>query len=1445
MPRFRFALALVFVLATALAPAGGEPDPVSSEVTIAFFGDQGLGGDAEAVLALVRDEGADAVIHAGDFDYEDDPAAWNAQIDAFLGPDFPYFASAGNHDEGRFHGPGGYQEVLAARMNRLGIPWEGDLGVRSSFHFRDVFIVLTAPGSFGNGDLVHAPYIRDALAADDSVWSISAWHKNMRAMQVGGKSDETGWGVYEESRRGGAIVATAHEHSYSRTHLLADVQNQVVASTEPPLVLAADDPLTPEDEGRSFVFVSGLGGHSIRDQELDGPWWASVYTSDQGARSGALFGVFNYQGDPNLARFYFKDVTGQIVDDFFVTSSLVPAPPSLRIEDAVVAEGDSGSSEVALRVTLQHGSGEEVAVDYATVDGGAVAGADYESVSGRLVFSGDVTEHLVRVPVRGDTSDEGDESFFVELSAPEGAIVARARGEVAILDDDAAPTPLRLEVDTLGSGIVTLDPPGGVYPPGTPVKLTAVAAPGHAFTGWDGDLAGTANPATLLLDRDLRVGAHFSALEPSLLEVESGTAASQGSVTTAAPLVAADDDLYLAAISFKPNVAVTGVSGLGLVWSPLGAQCAGRSQTGVAVWQARGRPTADGAVTATFAEPPLNSVLTVSRYSGVGGVVRAASANSVGAAGACAGGTDGDAYALAFGTATSRSLVYVAAAARHRDHLPGPGFVERAQIFAGSAGNVAGISVADFRAGAPAPAPVAGRFSGTVDWAVVALEIPVAAPFHLGVAPSSGGSVGVDPPFDAFVPGATVTLTATPEPDHRFVGWSGDLAGAENPATLVMDSDKLVGATFARQLDVITRAAASQGSIEIDPPGGVYDEGTTVTLTAVPNPGHRFTGWSGSLTGLDNPAALVVDSTEFVIAGFVSQFTVSVAPGSGGSVVLDPPGGLYDDGSSVTLTAVPDAHHRFGGWSGVLAGQGNPATLVVEADEAITASFVPLVNLRVLPTAGGSVALDPPGGVYDQGTAVTLTALPDPRYGFTGWSGALTGSANPATLVVDRDQAVVASFVPLFSVDVEPALGGSVALDPPGGLYVQGTTVELTALPDPGYRFTGWSGALTGSANPATLVVDRDRSVGASFANLLNLMVAPAVGGSVSLDPPGGLYLPGTTVTLTALPDPGHRFTGWSGALTGSANPATLVVDRDQAVGAGFVPFLRVDVEPAVGGSVALDPPGGLYDPGTLVTLTATPAAGGIFAGWEGDLAGAGNPASVVVDRDLQVGARFLVPASLQEFESGTSAESGSVSTSAPLTAAEGHLYLAAIAFKPNVAVTGVSGLGLVWSPVRVQCAGRSQTGLAVWQARGQASGDEIVTATLSTAARNAILAVSRYANADALDVAGAMSANSLGVAGACEGGVDQDAYALEMNTTTPGGLVYVAAAMRQRDHLPGSAYAERFELYRGTAGAVAGLSLADLRTDAPGPIAVQGRFDALVDWALVALEIPASPAAP
>jgi len=304
-----------------------ESQVVPPNFKVAFIGDQGLGPNATSVLQLIQSEDSDMVLHQGDFDYTDNPDAWDQQINDILGNDFPYFASIGNHDLLVWDG---YQQKLNERLAKIsGATCSGNLGVQSSCTYQGLFFILSGAGTNGSG---HDIFIKDQLSKDDSIWRICSWHKNMNKMQLGEKPNDSGWEVYEECRRGGAIIATGNEHSYSRTKTLINVENQIIDPewTEPTKLRV--------QKGSTFVFVSGLGGHSIRNQDrclpITFPYgcngeWASIYTSDQGANYGALFCSFHVDGQPNKARCYFKDIDGTIPDEFTVisfvdnTSSLV------------------------------------------------------------------------------------------------------------------------------------------------------------------------------------------------------------------------------------------------------------------------------------------------------------------------------------------------------------------------------------------------------------------------------------------------------------------------------------------------------------------------------------------------------------------------------------------------------------------------------------------------------------------------------------------------------------------------------------------------------------------------------------------------------------------------------------------------------------------------------------------------------------------------------------------------------------------------------------------------------------------------------------------------------------------------------------------------------------------------------------------------------------------
>jgi hypothetical protein len=100
-------------------------------------------------------------------------------------------------------------------------------------------------------------------------------------------------------------------------------------------------------------------------------------------------------------------------------------------------------------------------------------------------------------------------------------------------------------------------------------------------------------------------------------------------------------------------------------------------------------------------------------------------------------------------------------------------------------------------------------------------------------------------------------------------------------------------------------------------------------------------------------------------------------------------------------------------------------------------------------------------------------------------------------------------------------------------------------------------------------------------------------------------------------------------------------------------------------------------------------------------------------------------------------------------------------------------------------------------------------------------------------------SGNTLGASGACGGGADADAYALELDTTDANSLVQVWVAMRQQEHFPGAGFAERMEIHQGSrSGDEAGLALAEGVPGAATRVSLAGNFSSSVDWAVVAMEI-------
>ena len=115
----------------------------------------------------------------------------------------------------------------------------------------------------------------------------------------------------------------------------------------------------------------------------------------------------------------------------------VQGPGALAVADARASE--RADAALTFEVTLDRPAPETVTVDYATVDGTATAGEDYDAASGTLELAAGETSKTIAVAVHADTEDEGEETLVLRLSDPSGARIEDGEATGTILDRDPLP----------------------------------------------------------------------------------------------------------------------------------------------------------------------------------------------------------------------------------------------------------------------------------------------------------------------------------------------------------------------------------------------------------------------------------------------------------------------------------------------------------------------------------------------------------------------------------------------------------------------------------------------------------------------------------------------------------------------------------------------------------------------------------------------------------------------------------------------------------------------------------------------------------------------------------------------------------------------------------------------------------------------------------------------
>jgi uncharacterized repeat protein (TIGR02543 family) len=341
--------------------------------------------------------------------------------------------------------------------------------------------------------------------------------------------------------------------------------------------------------------------------------------------------------------------------------------------------------------------------------------------------------------------------------------------------------------------------------------------------------------------------------------------------------------------------------------------------------------------------------------------------------------------------------------------------------------------------------------------------IVVAAKVATSASPSLGGTAAGAGIYSI---GSSVTVTATANSGYTFSNWtqSGNIVSTSPSYTFSLSGSTPLVANFtSAPVDTLT-VFANPGNGGIVSGSGTYADGSQQQISATANPGYVFTGWSDSVT--TNPRTVTVPpgGVTYIAEFSPTDLLVVVADPTNGGTVSG--GGTYADGSQIQISATANVGYAFAGWNdGVTT---NPRIVtVLPGGVSYAANFVPQTDVLFVladPAAGGTVM---GSGTFPDNSQQQISATANTGYVFTGWDDGVTD--NPRTVPIPLGGVeYVANFSPTAFLDVEasPSNAGTVM---GSGTFAVGSFLQISAMANSGYTFTGWSDGVT--ANPRTVAL--------------------------------------------------------------------------------------------------------------------------------------------------------------------------------------------------------------------------------------------------------------------------------------------------------------------------------------------------------------------------------------
>jgi hypothetical protein len=482
--------------------------------------------------------------------------------------------------------------------------------------------------------------------------------------------------------------------------------------------------------------------------------------------------------------------------------------------------------------------------------------------------------------------------------------------------------------------------------------------------------------------------------------------------------------------------------------------------------------------------------------------------------------------------------------------------------------------------------------------------------FINGVCGASGGSSFIAAPSASLCAAGISTAVAGSGP------WSWACKGSNGGTdTNCMADVKSYSVAFT---------AGANGALSGVPSQTINYGGSSVAVTAVPDPHYHFVNWTGSLTSASNPLTIasVTSAVSFTANFAIDTFAVNFLAGGNGTISGSAAQTVKYGANATAVTAVPATGYHFVNWTEDGVEVGVNATLNISSVTAAhnyTANFA--INSYALTYAAG--ANGSLTGITSQtvtygGSATAVTAVADAGYHFFNWTDGVTViGANP--VLTASKVAAAHNYTANFAINTLAVIfasggNGTISGTASQAIVSGANATSVTAVPATGYHFVNWTeGGTQVSATPALEItsVTAAHTYTANFAsNIFAVTYASGGNGTLSGNTSQSVNYLGTAANVTAVPAADYHFVNWTeGTAVVETSPILAVssIAADRSFTANFaINNFALSFASGANGTVIGNSNQTVNLGADATLVTAVPVTGYAFVNWtEGtDVAG-------------------------------------------------------------------------------------------------------------------------------------------------------------------------------------------------------------------------------------------------